>query len=183
MIQRLEPDLLCKQGTLSTTSTFPTRTQTLRTNHNEREHSRNLIDLNFLQNLEEFYSQHISKNQDDPTVGRFLDNFQEYSGVQGGQGCFEIGDEESCTQEFAEQAAMILWELWLNRNASVWKKTSISPTAITLKATASLQEWKAANSVVVLSSSFLSDSMDFEGFSSQTEKLFSEIWTAKFLLQ
>ncbi|KAM7514611.1 hypothetical protein LguiA_004194 [Lonicera macranthoides] len=77
MIQRLEPDLSCKQGTLSTTSTFPTRTQTLRTNQNERRPSRILIDLKFLHNLEDFYLQHISKNQDDPTVGRLLDNFQE----------------------------------------------------------------------------------------------------------
>ncbi|KAM7486581.1 hypothetical protein LguiA_002590 [Lonicera macranthoides] len=77
MIQRLEPDLSCKQGTLSTTSTFPTRTQTLCTNQNERRPSQFMIDLKFLHDLEEFYSQHISKNQDDPTVGRFRDNFQE----------------------------------------------------------------------------------------------------------
>ncbi|KAM7503054.1 hypothetical protein LguiB_001958 [Lonicera macranthoides] len=77
MIQRLEPDLLCKQGTLSTTSTFPTRTQTLRTNQNERRPSRFLIDLKFLHDLEDSYLQHISKNQDDPTVGRLRDNFQE----------------------------------------------------------------------------------------------------------
>ncbi|KAM7489270.1 hypothetical protein LguiB_026754 [Lonicera macranthoides] len=73
MIQRLEPDLSCKQGTLSTTSTFSTRTQTLRTNQNERRPSRIRIDLKFLHNLEEYYSQHISKNKNDPTVERLAE--------------------------------------------------------------------------------------------------------------
>ncbi|KAM7502201.1 hypothetical protein LguiB_001105 [Lonicera macranthoides] len=77
MIQRLEHDLSCKQGTLSTTSTFPTRTETLLTNQNERERSRNLIDLKFLHDLEYSDLHYISKNQDDPTVGRLRDNFQE----------------------------------------------------------------------------------------------------------